>query len=197
MRVLVAVIFSMLVVIIVAAEAGNGVIVVNDPATVWGYSNLPPDGRERLLIDEGRHAAQRRAAFRQSFTQRELMAIVSEAALRHGIEPELLCGIAWTESRFRPYVSSPMGAQGLMQFMPATGRKFGIHDLMNPVESAEGGARYIRFLLAEYDGDLSLALAAYNAGTGAVKKGGEVPAFSETMNFVKSVLTMRDYFRNQ
>jgi soluble lytic murein transglycosylase-like protein len=197
MRQLVSLALALIVVGAGVATAGNGVMIINDPDTLWSYTNLPPDDREELLIQEERAQTARRAANRESFPHKELVAIVSEAALRHGIEPELLCAIAWTESRFRPYVVSPMGAQGLMQFMPATGRKFGIRNPGNPMESAEGGARYMRYLLKEYDGNLSLALAAYNAGPGAVKKGGSVPPFSETMNFVKSVLTMRDYFRNK
>lgn len=179
------------------AIAGDGVYVINHADTVWSYTNLPPDGREQLLLDEARVATARRAALRSPFSNRELVAIVSEAALRHGVEPELLCAVAWTESRFRPYVVSPVGAKGLMQFMPATGRKFGIRELMNPMESAEGGARYIRYLLDEFDGRLNLALAAYNAGPGAVRKGGGVPQIAETVNFVRTVLTMRDHFRNR
>ncbi|MDP8222182.1 MAG: lytic transglycosylase domain-containing protein [Candidatus Lernaella stagnicola] len=179
------------------SSAGSGVIVINDPQTVWSYTNLPPDGRERMLLEETRREAEQRAALRRPFRQKELMAIVSGAALRHGVEPELLCAIAWTESRFRPYVVSPMGAQGLLQFMPATGRKFGVRNSMNPVESAAGGARYMRYLLAEYDGNVSLALAAYNAGPGAVPKAGEIPTIAETAHFVQSVLAMRDYYRNQ
>jgi len=171
--------------------------VINQPGTVWSYTNLPPDGREQLLLAEAKEVATERAVERKPFSHRELVALVSEAALRHGVEPELLCAVAWAESRFRPYVASPMGAQGLMQFMPATGRRFGVKNLMDPVESAEGGARYMRFLLDAYDGDLTLALAAYNAGPGAVKKGGRVPPIAETMNFVRNVLTMRDHFRDR
>lgn len=170
---------------------------INDPETVWRYTNLPPDGREALLIDEARQQANRRASMRMSFNREELRNIVSNVALQHGVEPELLCAMAWTESRFNPYVVSNMGAKGLLQLMPPTARKFGVRNMMNPWESAEGGARYIRWLLNMYDDDLVLALAAYNAGTGAVKKGGKVPPFSQTQNFVLSVLTMRDHFRNR
>lgn len=170
---------------------------INHPDTVWRYTNLPPDGREARLIEESRREAGRRAALRQSFDKQELINILSDVALRLGIEPELLCAVAWTESRFNPYVVSNKGAEGLLQLMPATGRKFGVRDAKNPVENAEGGARLLRWLLKEYDNNLVLVLAAYNAGSGAVKKGGSVPPFSQTRNFVTSVLTMRDHFRNR
>ncbi|HPM76102.1 MAG TPA: lytic transglycosylase domain-containing protein [bacterium] len=170
---------------------------INHPNTIWRYTNLPPDGREARLVEESKADAGQRAAARQAFGKQELINMVSDVALRHGVEPELLCAIAWTESRFNPYVVSAKGAEGLMQLMPATARKFGVTDAKNPIDNAEGGARYLRWLLAEYDDDLVLALAAYNAGSGAVKKGGTVPPFSQTRNFVTSVLTMRDHFRNR
>lgn len=175
----------------------DDVRVLNPPDTVWRYTNLPPDGREGLLIAESHQSAERRANLRRTFSREELTLIVSDAAMRHGLEPELLCAVAWTESRFRPYVESNVGAQGLMQLMPATAKRFGVYNLFNPVESAEGGARLLRWLLDEYDGNLVRALAAYNAGTGAVKKDGSLPPFSQTRNFINSVLTMRDHFRNK
>jgi soluble lytic murein transglycosylase-like protein len=161
------------------------------------YTNLPPDGREALLVEESWQEAERKAARREPFSREELVQILSDVALRYGLEPELLCAIAFTETRFRPYVSSNMGAQGLMQLMPSTARKFGVRNPMNPWENAEGGARLLRWLMDEYDNNLSLALAAYNAGTGAVRKGGSVPPILETRSFVNSVLTMREHFRRQ
>jgi soluble lytic murein transglycosylase-like protein len=131
------------------------------------------------------------------FAEEELLAIVSEAALRNGIEPELLCAVAWAESRFRPYAVSPMGALGLMQLMPSTARRFGVKNPMNPVESAEGGARYIRLLLDMYDNDPMLALAAYNVGEGAVRPGRRLPPNSPAAGFARSVLAQRDFYRNQ
>lgn len=182
---------------LVAAEAGDGPRIINDRNTVWHFTNLVPDGRERFLIEEQRNAADVRAEQRLAFGHQEMIGLISDVALRHGLEPELLCAVAWTESRFRPYVTSPMGAQGLMQLMPQTARKFGVRDSMNPQESAEGGARYMRFLMEMYDNDLELALAAYNAGTGAVRKGRPLPRNLETISFVRNVLTMRDHFRNR
>lgn len=180
-----------------ATSTADEPFTINHPETLWRYSNLPPDGREALLVDEARENAARRASMRQSFEYEELQNIVGDVALRYGIEPELLCAVAWTESRFHPYVVSNMGAEGLLQLMPATARKFGVRNLKSPVESAEGGARYLRFLFDYYDNNLVLSLAAYNAGPGAVKKGGKIPPFSQTQNFVDSVLTMRDHFRNR
>ncbi len=179
-----------------AADLGTPQV-PNSPDTLLRYTNLPPDGREALLVEESRQEAAEKAARRATFTHEELKQILSDVALRYGLEPELLCAIAWTESRFRPYVSSNMGAQGLMQLMPATGRKFGVRNLMNPWENAEGGARLLRWLMDEYDNNLTLALAAYNAGSGAVRKGGSVPPILQTRSFVASVLNTRERFRRQ
>jgi len=170
---------------------------VVESGETWRYSNLPPQGREQLLIDEDRVLAGRKAQLRQEFTEEEMIAMISDVALRYGIEPSLLCAIAFTESRFLPYVVSPMGAQGLMQLMPMAVQKFGVEDRLNPIESAEGGARLLRYLLAEYDNDLVLALAAYNAGPSVVKKGGKIPPYSETMCFVQTVLAYHEEFRKK
>jgi soluble lytic murein transglycosylase-like protein len=164
--------------------------------TVWRYTNHSPDSRENLLFEEETVAAAERARQREEFSQPELMAIVSEAALRHGLEPELLCAVAWVESRLKPYAVSPMGARGLMQLMPDTARRAGVRDMNNPVESAEGAARYLRSLLDRYDNDVTLALAAYNAGEGAVRRGRPLPANAPTLIFVQTVLTTRDSLRN-
>ncbi len=169
----------------------------NSPDTLLRYTNLPPDGREAVLVEESRQQAADKAAARQPFSQEELIQILNDVALRYGLDPELLWAVAWTESRFEPYVTSNMGAQGLMQLMPSTARDIGVRNLMNPWENAEGGARLLRWLLNEYDNNLTLALAAYNAGTGAVRKGGQVPPILQTRSFVYSVLTMREHFRRQ
>jgi soluble lytic murein transglycosylase-like protein len=169
----------------------------DDGEIVWRYTNESPDGREALLLEEQSADAAARARQRQPFSHPELMAIVVEAALRHGLEPELLLAVAWVESGFRPYVVSPMGAQGLMQLMPSTARRVGVRNTFNPVESADGGARYLRGLLDRYDEDLTLALAAYNAGEGAVRPGRPLPPNAQTLSFVQSVLMMRDNFRSR
>ena len=91
------------------------------------------------------------------------------------------------ESNYNPNAISPKGAQGLMQLIPSTARRFGVSNVFNPVENVEGGARYLRYLLELYKGDYQLALAAYNAGEGAVARHGGVPPYPETVNYLQQV----------
>jgi soluble lytic murein transglycosylase-like protein len=91
------------------------------------------------------------------------------------------------ESNYDPNAVSPKGAQGLMQLIPATARRFGVSDAFNPSDNIQGGARYLKHLLELYKGDESLALAAYNAGEGAVSRYGGVPPYPETQDYVAKV----------
>jgi soluble lytic murein transglycosylase-like protein len=109
-------------------------------------------------------------------------------ARRHGLDPALVLAVASVESGFRPKAVSPKGAQGLMQLMPATATSLGVADAFDPETNLEGGSRYLAELIALYDGDLTKALAAYNAGPGAVKRHGGVPPYQETRAYVKKVL---------
>jgi len=113
---------------------------------------------------------------------------ISAAAARHGIDPNLLTGLIRAESNFDPNAGSPAGAQGLAQLMPATAAGLGVTNPLDPVQSIEGGARYLRQQLDRFGGDVTKALAAYNAGPGAVERFGGVPPYEETQNYVRRVL---------
>lgn len=116
---------------------------------------------------------------------------VSEAirfsAARHGVDPNLIEAVAWQESRFNQTAVSPKGAKGVMQLMPATARGLGANrdDLASNID---GGAAYLARMLRMFDGDVSRALAAYNAGPGAVQKFGGIPPYAETRAYVDSIL---------
>jgi soluble lytic murein transglycosylase-like protein len=114
--------------------------------------------------------------------------LIVSAAMRNGIEPLLLYSVMCQESAFNSSAVSPKGASGLMQLMPATAARFGVKDIFDPAQNIEAGARYLRFLLDLFGGDVSLALAGYNAGEGAVKKYGyTIPPYRETVNYVRKI----------
>ena len=114
--------------------------------------------------------------------------IVREAAAANGVDPNLVDAIVVNESGFNPRATSSAGAQGLMQLMPATAAALGVEDPYNPIQNVSAGARYLRQLLDRFGGDVRLAVAAYNAGPGAVERYGGVPPYSETCRYVERVL---------
>lgn len=118
----------------------------------------------------------------------DLRALAVAAARRHGLDPELVLAVVGVESAFRPEAVSPKGARGLMQLMPATAASLGVEDAFDPEENLDGGVRHLGTLLSLYGGDLERALAAYNAGEGAVDRHGGVPPYRETREYVKRVL---------
>ncbi len=118
---------------------------------------------------------------------------VEQIAARHGLRPELLHSVIKVESNYNPYAVSPKGAQGLMQLIPETARRFGVGNSFNPLENIEGGARYLRYLIDLYgENNWPLVLAAYNAGEAAVAKYGGVPPYRETQNYLVLVKKQLD-----
>jgi soluble lytic murein transglycosylase-like protein len=120
---------------------------------------------------------------------------ITAAAQRNGLDPALLAGLIKQESGFNPNAGSPAGAQGLCQLMPGTARGLGVTDLHDPVQSIEGGAKYLAQQLKTFNGDVARALAAYNAGPGAVQRYGGVPPYAETQNYVRAVQANAASFR--
>jgi soluble lytic murein transglycosylase-like protein len=119
--------------------------------------------------------------------------LVREAAERHHIDPALVRAVIETESGWNPTAKSPKGALGLMQLIPTTAVRFGVNDAFSPQQNVDAGVRYLKTLLQRYNGNLDLALAAYNAGEGAVDRAHGIPAFRETRDYVQKV--QNAYFR--
>jgi soluble lytic murein transglycosylase-like protein len=114
--------------------------------------------------------------------------VIEETAVRNGVRTDLVRAVIQAESAFNPRAVSNKGAMGLMQLMPATARQFGVVNAFDPAQNVRGGVAYLRQLLDRYDGDERLALAAYNAGPGAVDRHGQtVPPFRETRDYVSRV----------
>jgi soluble lytic murein transglycosylase-like protein len=118
---------------------------------------------------------------------RELDLIIFRAGKQYGVDPRLLHAVIWQESKYKVQARSHAGAQGLMQMIPATARRFGCADVHDPADNVQAGTRYLRFLLKRFNGNVSLALAGYNAGEGSVDKYDGIPPYNETQNYVRII----------
>jgi soluble lytic murein transglycosylase-like protein len=181
--------FVALMTLAAAAGARGPLYRFIDEAGVIHFSNAPPDDRYRAisLKPTGLHLSQRRNP--PGETRFDL--IIRSAALAQGLEPALVKAVIAAESNFDPQAVSHKGAQGLMQLMPQTARSLGVTDSLVPSQNIDGGSRYLRAMLDRY-GDVSRALAAYNAGPEAVDRYRGIPPYRETRAYVARVLT---YYR--
>jgi len=127
------------------------------------------------------------AAAEQTGAPADIEALIQRKAARYGVDPNLVRAVIHAESNFDPAAGSPAGARGLMQLMPATAASLGVSDPLDPEQNVDGGVRLLKSHLDSYDGDVRLALAAYNAGPGAVSRYGGVPPYPETQNYVAKI----------
>lgn len=174
-------------------------------AAVLAFSILPLEAQELFYyVDDGRVVITNtpsRADIRTvpGFSGRVMKAMKGDLpatrfdptirilASRYNLDPNLIKAVAYVESAFKPDAVSPKGAVGLMQLMPPTAAMYGVTNLTDPDQNLKAGARHLRSLMDEFNGDLTLVLAAYNAGSGAVRRSGGVPAYRETRNYVRKV----------
>jgi soluble lytic murein transglycosylase-like protein len=147
-------------------------------ATIYLPAESSFAGRSRPAMNIDRDGAER---------------LVQEAAERHHIDPALVRAVIETESGWNATAKSRKGALGLMQLIPTTAVRFGVNDAFSPQQNVDAGVRYLKTLLQRYNGNLDLALAAYNAGEGAVDRAHGIPAFRETRDYVQKV--QNAYFR--
>jgi soluble lytic murein transglycosylase-like protein len=122
---------------------------------------------------------------------------IEAAAAKYHLDPALLRGLIRAESNFDPNAGSPAGAQGLCQLMPGTAASLGVTNIHDPAQNIDGGARYLRQQLDAFGGDVTKALAAYNAGPGAVQRYGGVPPYAETQAYVRRVQQYANEYRSQ
>jgi soluble lytic murein transglycosylase-like protein len=122
--------------------------------------------------------------------------LIESTAAEHGIPSALIAALIQAESGFNPNAISPAGAKGLMQLMDGTAAGLGVSDPFDPAQNIAGGTQYITSMLERYDGSVALALAAYNAGPGAVDQYGGIPPYAETQNYVPAVLRLYEQYRS-
>jgi soluble lytic murein transglycosylase-like protein len=160
-------------------------------------SNVPVDDRYTLLVGDRPSAAPAGATAASSAVRRNLYSsLIDRIAGRYGLESELLHAVIAVESGYDAGARSRKGAGGLMQLMPGTAKRYGVADAFDPEQNIDGGARYLRDLIRMFKGDLSLVLAAYNAGENAVVRNrNRIPEYRETLQYVPKVLA--HYRRNQ
>jgi soluble lytic murein transglycosylase-like protein len=204
-----------------AAAIGAALSVVPARADIYGYvdekgvahlSNVPRDHRyylfkkepekttfpgSSLVIINARPTAPRRTTNVNPSHRKQYAPLVSTVAKEHGLEPALLHAIIMVESGYNPKARSIKGASGLMQLMPETARRYHVADIWDPQQNLAGGARYLRYLLALFNNNLGLALAAYNAGENAViQHGNRIPPYPETRNYVPRVMQHYHLYAN-
>jgi soluble lytic murein transglycosylase-like protein len=164
------------------AAKQNAVIAMDDPGSTLRPTVLTYDPLASPVTNAGSPL--------RGFTtgSAQIDGYLVDAGTRNGIDPLLLYSIMHQESSFKSHAISPKGARGLMQLMPGTAMRFGVTNIFDPKQNIEGGARYVSFLLDRFDGDVSLTLAGYNAGEGAVEKyGWRIPPYAETQEYVRRI----------
>lgn len=149
---------------------------------------IAPQGQTDIFRTE---MARINNAIRRDFLQNALPFgdLIHDKAQKYDVDPALIAAVVETESRFHRNARSPVGAQGLMQLMPRTGRWLGATNLYDAEQNVDAGVKYLKYLQGRFDGDLKNTIAAYNAGEGNVQRYGGVPPFRETRSYVKQVMT--------
>ncbi len=176
-------------VVFTSRTAGSAIYQYIEPNGTIAATNVPTDGRFQPTASFGRRAS-------PGIPPRELDQAIRWFARQQKLSPALLRAVIKAESDFNPGAVSPTGAIGLMQLMPRTAASLKVRDPFNPVENIRGGARHLRYLLDRFDGDLPLAIAAYNAGEYRVKRNNyQIPQIEETQLYVEKVLFYYETFR--
>lgn len=188
------------ILVVCAQPASAQIVTMLDETGKRVFINAAPPPPARGARATGTASAARRAASgtaggssAPAAGREDLERLVHAAAERHRVDPVLIRAVIEAESNWNPQAVSSKGAQGLMQLVPGTAGDLGVNDPFDPEQNVDGGVRYLRMLLEKYGGDLDRALAAYNAGPGAVERAGGVPNYRETRNYVQKVTDA--YFR--
>ena len=141
-------------------------------------------------VNANLYTAQASASAEKLSPRQKINNIISKISKKHGVDEKLVSAVVKQESGFNPNAKSKVGALGLMQLMPSTAKGLGVTNPLDPEQNVDGGVRYLKSMLNKYNGNVILALAAYNAGPNAVDRYDGVPPYKETQNYVRSILSM-------
>jgi soluble lytic murein transglycosylase-like protein len=156
-----------------------------DERGVTHLTNVPASTKYKLL----------RKANKARYSERKYDNIINKLCKKYGVETSFIKAMVKTESNFDPYAVSKKGATGLMQLMPEKAKDLSVKDSFDPKQNLDGGIRHVSYLIKKYEGDVRLALAAYNAGENAVKRNNGIPPFVETQNYIIKVLRLVEKYR--
>jgi len=182
-----------------AMPASADIYKYEDENGVLHFTDAPNDKRFKIYMRDIRKDKRLRTTFKMSGCVKnpaEFESIINSCALQYGVDKSLVKAVIHAESGYDPNAVSSKGAQGLMQLMPKTAQDLKVSDSFNPTDNIRGGVRYLRFLLDTFKGDVSLALAAYNAGLTRVARYGGIPPIEETRNYVSKVLSYQKSYRS-
>jgi len=161
-----------------------------DEEGVVHFTDAPTDKKFKVFLRDLRKDRQLRTRFRVAQgNPQQYEQLIQASAAKYGVSAALVKAVIQAESGYNPNAVSRAGASGLMQLMPGTAKQLKVADAFNPKQNVDGGVRYLKFLLDTFKGDVSLALAAYNAGMGKVAKYGGIPPYEETRTYVSRVLS--------
>ncbi len=170
-----------------------------DESGIVHFTDVPTDKRFKIFIRDIKKDKKLRTTFKLKgyvTDPAEFDPIINSCALEFGVDKSLVKAVIHAESGYNPHAVSRKGAQGLMQLMPKTAQGLKVNNSFDPADNIRGGVRYLKFLLDTFRGDVSLALAAYNAGLSRVAQYGGIPPYGETRNYVAKVLTYRKSYQN-
>ncbi len=163
------------------------------------FTDAPTDRRFKIFMRDIKRDRRLRTTFKvpgYATDPQQYEPIINSLSSKYGVEKSLVKAVILAESGYNPNAVSPKGATGLMQLMPETAKDLNVNNSLDPRENIRGGIRYLRFLLDTFKGDVSLALAAYNAGLAKVSKYGGIPPYAETQNYVSRVLSYQKTYQN-
>lgn len=191
--------FLFIVIMVLAVPATGDIYKYEDEEGVLHFTDAPTDRRFRIFMRDIKKEKKLRTLFKlagYAKNPQEYEPIINSCALQYGVDKSLIKAVIHAESGYNPNAVSSKGARGLMQLMPKTAQGLKVANTFDPEENIRGGVRYLRFLLDTCKGDVSLALAAYNAGLSKVAQYGGIPPYGETQNYVSRVLSYQRSYQN-